>query len=245
MTPRVRGVLTAMAVALMVVPGARAGAQTPPEAPVPPLTDEQRARIRELWNEAQRQAGERRQAVRVLQDELLRELTRPELDPRVIETVRRKLAAESDWLSQHMTQALVNVYSVLTPAQREKVGKSMQEQARRQRERHEQDDQARMFRGDGDIHHHVREIGLAFLRARNHRSVTSRHRSAAGQKLKKLSGTTTMSLPCRTMSGIRPFWISFTLSGICIFSPLPRSRTTVHFLRLAKREKPPARRMAE
>jgi copper resistance protein B len=31
-----------MAVALMVVPGARAGAQTPPEAPVPPLTDEDR-----------------------------------------------------------------------------------------------------------------------------------------------------------------------------------------------------------
>ena len=42
MTPRVRGVLTAMAVALMVVPGARAGAQPPPEAPVPPLTDEDR-----------------------------------------------------------------------------------------------------------------------------------------------------------------------------------------------------------
>ena len=101
-------------------------------------TDEQRARIREIWNEAQRQAGERRQAVRVLQDELLRELTRPELDPRLIETVRRKLAAESDWLSQHMTQALVNVYSVLTPVQREKVGKAMLDQARRQRERQEE-----------------------------------------------------------------------------------------------------------
>ena len=34
------------------------------------------------------------------------------------------------------------------------------------------------------------------------------------EQLKKLSGTTTMSLPCRTMSGARPFWISFTLSGI-------------------------------
>lgn len=101
-------------------------------------TDEQRARIREIWNEAQRQAGERRQAVRVLQDELLRELTRPELDPRLIETVRRKLAAESDWLSQHMTQALVNVYSVLTPVQRERVGKAMLDQARRQRERQEE-----------------------------------------------------------------------------------------------------------
>ena len=67
--------------------------------------------------------------MRVLQDELLRELTRPELDPRLIETVRRKLAAESDWLSQHMTQALVNVYSVLTPVQREKVSKAMLDQA--------------------------------------------------------------------------------------------------------------------
>lgn len=98
-------------------------------------TDAQRADVRRIAEAAQKDLRAQHEAARADHQVLVGLLAKPEIDPAAVEAQRRKDLARHDAASKRMTQAMVDIAKVLTPAQRAQVAEDMRQRAERMNER--------------------------------------------------------------------------------------------------------------
>jgi Spy/CpxP family protein refolding chaperone len=98
-------------------------------------TDTQRAEVRRIAEAAQKDLRAQRESARGERDAMIGLLARPEIDPAAIEAQRRNDLARHEQASQRMTQAMVDIAKVLTPAQRAQVAEEMRQRTARMGER--------------------------------------------------------------------------------------------------------------
>lgn len=101
-------------------------------------TPEQRARIEEIAAAARADMKAQREASRGLREQAMTLFAQDPVDPGAMETLRANMLAEQDRASQRVMQAMVDVGSVLTVEQRQKLVADMQQRgAKMRRHMHE------------------------------------------------------------------------------------------------------------
>jgi len=101
-------------------------------------TPEQRTQIRSLLEAARTDLQAQREAGRTLREQQRALFTQPTVDARAAETLRQQMLAQHDAGSKRMTQLMLDVSRVLTPAQRQQLAERMGRQREMmQRHQHE------------------------------------------------------------------------------------------------------------
>lgn len=101
-------------------------------------TPEQRTQIRGLLEAARTDLQAQREAGRTLREQQRALFTQPTVDARAVETLRQQMLAQHDAGSKRMTQLMLDVSRVLTPAQRQQLAERMGRQREMmQRHQHE------------------------------------------------------------------------------------------------------------
>jgi Spy/CpxP family protein refolding chaperone len=102
-------------------------------------TPEQRTQIRNLLEAARGDLQAQREAGRSLHQQQMALFAQPTVDARAAEALRQQMLAQHDTASKRMTQLMLDVSRVLTPAQRqqlaERMGRQREMMQRHQRER--------------------------------------------------------------------------------------------------------------
>lgn len=98
-------------------------------------TDTQRGEVRRIAEAAQKDLRAQHEAARADHQALVGLLAKPEIDPAAVEAQRRKDLARHDAASKRLTQAMVDIAKVLTPAQRAQVAEEMRQRGERMAER--------------------------------------------------------------------------------------------------------------
>lgn len=98
-------------------------------------TDTQRTEVRRIAEAAQKDLRAQHESARGEREAMMGLLAKPEIDPAAVEAQRRKELARHDQVSKRMTQAMVDIAKVLTPAQRAQVAEDMRQRADRMGER--------------------------------------------------------------------------------------------------------------
>ena len=102
-------------------------------------TPEQRTQIRSLLEAARGDLQAQREAGRSLRQQQMALFSQPTVDARAAEALRQQMLAQHDTGSKRMTQLMLDVSRVLTPAQRqqlaERMGRQRETMQRHQRER--------------------------------------------------------------------------------------------------------------
>jgi len=99
------------------------------------LSDEQKARIREIHRGARAELARVHEAQRALQRQMAALMAAPQIDTTAAEALRQQLSAGRDAASKRLLQARLDAAAVLTPEQRQKLAEHMA-QRREMRERH-------------------------------------------------------------------------------------------------------------
>jgi protein CpxP len=94
-------------------------------------TDAQRAQIKQIAQAAAADLKAQRQASRGQREQGLALFTAPVVDARAVETLRQQRLAQHDQASKRMTQALLDISTVLTPEQRVKMGERIKQRGER------------------------------------------------------------------------------------------------------------------
>ena len=81
-------------------------------------TPEQRAQIAQITAAAKTDMQGQWQAGRALHTQMMQLLTQPVVDANAVEALRQQMLKQHDTLSKGMTQTMVQIANVLTPAQR-------------------------------------------------------------------------------------------------------------------------------
>ncbi|MEO7245895.1 MAG: periplasmic heavy metal sensor [Rubrivivax sp.] len=100
-------------------------------------TPEQRTQIQQITQAARTDMQAQREASQGLREQLRSLFTQPTVDANAVEALRQQMLAQHDQASQRMTQVMLEVSRVLTPAQREKIAERMQQHSARWQERRE------------------------------------------------------------------------------------------------------------
>jgi Spy/CpxP family protein refolding chaperone len=112
-------------------------------------TPEQRTQIDQIHRSARADLQGQRESGRALRDQMRSLFTQPTVDANAVEAVRQQMLAQHDRASQRMTQAMVEVSRVLTPAQRETIAERMSQRAERMQQRAERWKEHRQAREAG------------------------------------------------------------------------------------------------
>lgn len=100
-------------------------------------SDEQRTQIRQIAEAARTEMQGQREAHRALRDRAMAVFSAPTVDAREAEAVRQAMLAQHDAASKRMTQAMLDVSRVLTPAQRTQLAERMKQRGEAMRQRWE------------------------------------------------------------------------------------------------------------
>jgi Spy/CpxP family protein refolding chaperone len=100
-------------------------------------TPEQRTQIQQITEAARTDLKAQREGSQGLREQMRTLFTQPTVDANAVEVLRQQMLAQHDQSSQRMTQAMLEVSRVLTPAQREKIAERMQQRSQRGHERRE------------------------------------------------------------------------------------------------------------
>jgi Spy/CpxP family protein refolding chaperone len=98
-------------------------------------TDTQRTEVRRIAEAAQKDLRAQHESARGERAALVGLLAQPEIDPAAVEAQRRKDLARHEQASKRMTQAMLDIAKVLTPAQRAQVAEEMRQRSERMGER--------------------------------------------------------------------------------------------------------------
>jgi periplasmic protein CpxP/Spy len=88
-------------------------------------TPEQRAQIDQITSAAKTNMQGQWQAGRALHTQMMQLLTQPVVDANAVEALRQQMLQQHDTLSKGMTQTMVQIANVLTPAQRSQLAANM------------------------------------------------------------------------------------------------------------------------
>ncbi len=100
-------------------------------------TDAQRGQIQQIVAAAAADLKAQHEASKGLREQGLQLFTAPVVDARAVESARVQAMAQHDQASKRVTQALLEISSVLTPEQRVKLGERIKQRAQHRRERME------------------------------------------------------------------------------------------------------------
>lgn len=98
-------------------------------------TDDQKARIQQIMQQAASEMTGQREAGRALRDQARAVFTAPTVDVNAAEQVRQQMLAQHDQRSRRMMVTMLEVSQVLTPEQRVQMAEHMEKHGRRQGER--------------------------------------------------------------------------------------------------------------
>jgi Spy/CpxP family protein refolding chaperone len=98
-------------------------------------SDDQRSQIKQIAEAARNDMLGQRDAHRALRDRAMAVFSAPTVDAREAEAVRQAMLAQHDAASKRMTQAMLDVSRVLTPAQRTQLAERMKQRGDAMRQR--------------------------------------------------------------------------------------------------------------
>ncbi len=98
-------------------------------------TEQQRAQIRQITQQAAADMRAQRESRRALHERAMQVFTAPNVDAAAAESIRQQMLAQHDASSRRMLQAMLDVSRVLTPEQRAQLAERMKERHARMEER--------------------------------------------------------------------------------------------------------------
>ena len=101
-------------------------------------SDDQRAQIKQIAEAARSDLRAQHEAGRALRERAMAAFTAPTVDAREVETVRQAMLAQHDASTRRISQAMLDVSRVLTPAQRTQLAERMKQRGDEMRRRMEE-----------------------------------------------------------------------------------------------------------